>query len=221
MSATLSDQDNITEPLDTESLCRVLLPFPGKYIWQDNTAQPVSDAVDMLQNLICDQEREPGLCVLELGSGCGIISLMLSIRNPGWKVLGLEIQPRLWQIARFNASLVQSTARFLLQDIRTFSTGQKYDLIVANPPWQKAGTGILSPNAARNQSRHELTCTMEDVLSCIQDCLAEAGRAWIIYPRGRDGDMQKALAKTELDIKANFFVPEPQRYVIYLLQRKM
>ena len=176
----------------------VALPYPGKSIRQNGQAQGVSLASALLVETALQADLDPKLRVLDMGCGCGIVSIMCALARPNWQIYGIDIQEDLISLARENARACAVEADFETQDLR-LHRGQ-YDLILSNPPWQKVGTGMLSPLAAKNLSRVELTCTMPDVLQALQRCMAKGAKAILIYPHKRQKELESLLCKTSLDI---------------------
>lgn len=123
--------------------------------------------------------------VLELGSGSGLISILLALAHPDWIISGMEIQKELHDISVQNAMALKLPIRFIHADLRTCQTEAAYDLIYANPPWQKLGQGILSPNPAKAICRSEVTCTMHDVFAFASFHLRAGGQAVLLYPSSR------------------------------------
>jgi tRNA1Val (adenine37-N6)-methyltransferase len=128
------------------------------------------------------------------------VAIMLALQCPTCQVEGLEIQPQLQELAESNAKLSGVAVSFHQGDLRTYQSPQPYDLIVSNPPWQKEGSGRLSPSQAKNISRFEISATMEDVLACVRRNLAPKGDALLLYPEQRVDDLRKLAPKTFLDI---------------------
>jgi len=176
------------------------LPIAGYHIYQDRSAQGVSQAAVALQEAALQLFPETLLRVLELGSGCGIVCIMLALRRPAWKISGIEIQPHLAKLARGNASLCALDIFFRQDDIRTFEAKEKFGLILSNPPWLKAGSGIPSKDPAREISRRELLCTLEDIAECVQRNLSPEGSALLLYPSVRLPELNTAVEKSLLDI---------------------
>ncbi len=172
----------------------------GHHIWQDASAQPVSHASFALQQAALERFDHHPLRVLDLGSGCGIVAIMLALGRPSWRVEGLEVQTGLHSLAQSNAALCGVELLFRAGDLRCFSSDTPYGLIVSNPPWLPAGSGKPSASAVRNASRFELLCCLDDILACVERNLDSTGSALLLYPRSRNGALRAAAGKTLLDI---------------------
>lgn len=196
------------------------LPFHGISILQDAASQAVSFAADALQKQALALFDEHPRRVLELGSGCGIVSLMLALQRPLWDITGIEIQPHLHELSLQNTMRCNISTEFLLADLKLYADAASFDLIIANPPWMKAGSGMPSPDAARNISRVEIQCTVSDVCSCISRNLGAVGQALIIYPAHRDQDVREVADKSLLDIIGTFVPAETNKYIIYRMMKR-
>jgi tRNA1(Val) A37 N6-methylase TrmN6 len=192
----------------------------GHYIWQDVNSQPVSQASDTLQKAALEFAGEQCPRVLELGSGNGIVSIMLALQRPHWKIDAIEIQPGLHALAVKNAALCNVRVNFMPFDLRDYDSGQKYDLIVSNPPWQKHGTGRQSNYPSRNISRHEISCAVPDVLNCAKRNLHPAGALILIYPGNREGEIRSQAENSLLDIISVSPAAELKEQKIFYIRHK-
>ena len=195
------------------------MPFPGKFIYQYSDAQGVSSDAALLQETAIKRFPVDQLDVLELGAGCGIISIMLALQKPTWQITGLEIQESLVELSRENAQLCGVDISFHHQDLREYQE-DGYDLIVANPPWMPLGSGLPSPNAMRRISRQEETCTMRDVMQTLQRCLKPGGNALLLYPISRIEDVRIEALQSSLDIIAELSFPESPKIMIFHLSQR-
>ena len=124
--------------------------------------------------------------VIDLGSGTGVIPLLMDARNGGGSYLGLEIDPRMAEMASRSARLngVEGRVRFVEGDLKNASESLGkgiFDVVTANPPYRKAGTGKLSPDPMKAASRHELFCTLEDVVREAAALLRDGGHFYMIH----------------------------------------
>jgi len=127
--------------------------------------------------------------VVDLGAGCGIVGLLLAGRWPGCRVTLVEIQPPLAELARSNASRnrLDHRAQVHCADLRRphqWGAGSP-SLIVSNPPFFKAGSGRASASREVGLARHEITCTLEELLSACNQVLAPGGQVALIHIAAR------------------------------------
>ncbi len=124
--------------------------------------------------------------LLELGCGCGIISLLLS-QKPFRHLTSLEIQPSLADLARRNVILnhLEEKITVIEADLRTYSPGRKFDVIFANPPYFKLATGWVSPMTEKAIARHEIMVDAPSLLSKTSELLKPDGRCYFIYRANR------------------------------------
>lgn len=145
--------------------------------------------------------------LLELGAGNGIISLLLS-RKPFRRIVCLEIQPGLADLARRNIVLnhLESKVSVLEQDLRTYRSGEKYDIVFSNPPYIKKKGGRLSPSGEKSIAKHEIKCDIFDIMRVAGKALERDGRACVIYPAKRKADFDRALEETGLKVESLRYV---------------
>jgi len=128
--------------------------------------------------------------IVDLGTGCGVIPLILAHRNLGRRILGLEIQPELVELAKRNVEVNGFVGKVevhqedfcnLPADFRPAS----FDLVISNPPYRRLRSGRLNPEGQRAIARHELKSSLEDVMRVASSLLCHGGRLSIIYPATR------------------------------------
>ena len=135
--------------------------------------------------------------ILDLGTGSGLIALMLAQRSaPDCQIYGVELDPAAAQQARENAahSPWQSRVQIIEQDVAQFcqQTELKFDLIVANPPY--FAQGVDCRDGQRNQARYTTTQTHADWLNWAENCLSEKGKISFILPFDAAKNLQKNTA---------------------------
>lgn len=124
--------------------------------------------------------RRGELCA-DFGTGCGTIPLLWAARGKPGKVWGVELQE---EGARLAAESVQANGLsgqviILHKDIREIKgilPNQALDLIACNPPYQAAGTGLVSGSSARRAARHGETLTLEQLAAAARHALRYGGR---------------------------------------------
>ena len=136
--------------------------------------------------------------ILDIGTGTGVIALMLAQRQPLAQIDAIEINFLAFSQATQNALISPWSDRVKIKHsaIQQFIKQpfiQPYDLIVSNPPYFKTGT--ISKNQTRNNVRHTTTLSHEDLLNAVQYLLALNGRFCVILPHQEGIDFE-ALALT-------------------------
>ncbi len=134
--------------------------------------------------------------VADLGCGSGILPLLLKARDKGGRFTAVEIQPEQAQLARRNMALnnLSEEVEVMEADLRNASAylGKNcYDAVVTNPPYFKSGSGLVNPSSAKAVARHEIFCTLEDVLRESAALLKENGSLFLVFRCWR---MAEALA---------------------------
>jgi len=141
--------------------------------------------------------------LLEIGTGSGVISLLLSIK-PFQHITALEIQDSLADLARRNVRLngLTSRIRIVQADVRDFSSKEKFDVVFSNPPYIGRKAGHLSTSREKSIAKHELKCTLFDIMQRTAELMKEEGRAYFVYPAKRRMDFMRALEESGLRLRA-------------------
>ena len=148
------------------------------------------DAVLLAQHAM----PNPDDTVLDLGTGCGIIPLILAYRHPKIKIFGVEVQKELADIATLNIAENGMEDRIAIhcRDLKRLKhdmTCGPVDLVVTNPPYRKVESGRLNPDQQRAVAKHEIKATLFDVVETARRMLRTSGRFAIIYPAERMADI--------------------------------
>jgi tRNA1(Val) A37 N6-methylase TrmN6 len=144
---------------------------------------------------------------LELGTGSGIISLLLSVK-PFRRITALEIQADLADLARRNVELNGLGGRIEVveADLREYEPGRTFDLIFSNPPYIRKATGFLSASAEKSAAKHELHGAIGEILRKTGEWLGPEGRACFVYPEKRRADFLASAEASGLTARRLRFV---------------
>jgi tRNA1Val (adenine37-N6)-methyltransferase len=147
-----------------------------------------------------------GCRVADLGSGCGIISLLLAYRHQSLKIYGLEIQKELAEIAMSNVENNNMNGRIeiLQADIKTLGVkkmGGPVDLVVCNPPYRKVDSGKRNPDLQKAVARHEIHGVLDDFIQASRRFLQVSGRLFMVYPAQRSMDLICTLRQDGMEPK--------------------
>jgi len=144
--------------------------------------------------------------VLDLGAGCGVISLILSYRYPAVKITALEYQSRLASLISRNIETNKLAGRVTLlqgdmRRIHSLLPPESFDWVVCNPPYGKIHSGRINPADEPALCRHEITAGLDDVIHAISYSLKNRGRAACVYPANRGAVLLAALKNASLEPK--------------------
>jgi len=149
--------------------------------------------------------------VIDLGTGCGILSLLLSQNTKAHSFVGVEIQKELAELANKNVRLnhLEDRVWILQKDFRelkeAFPPGS-FDVVLSNPPYRKYRTGRVNPAMDKAIARHEIKGTLEDLISIASYLLPPKGRCYLIFPALRTVDLLVVLRSQKLEPKRLQFV---------------
>jgi tRNA1Val (adenine37-N6)-methyltransferase len=119
---------------------------------------------------------------LDIGTGTGLLSLMLVQRNGAVMIDAVEIDPMTTEQARENIAASSSGDRVqvIQGDIRQLTFDKKYDLIICNPPF--FNNSLLGDKDARNKARHTLSLSFAELFDALKANLADVGYSSILLP---------------------------------------
>ncbi len=149
--------------------------------------------------------------VLDLGTGTGIIPILLCGKTNLKKVVGIEIQQDVANMAKRSSQLNNLQDRFEVVntniiDLKNIYEKQSFDVIVTNPPYKKENTGITNENKAKLISRHEITANLEDFISISKDLLKDKGEFYMVHRPERLVDILSLMRKYKIEPKILKFV---------------
>lgn len=148
---------------------------------------------------------KPGSAAVDLGTGTGVIALLLAARGAG-RITGLELSPTLADMARRSAAInnLSNQISIINGDLRhlpgVLPAGQ-YPLVVANPPYRPLGQGQISPNDRVAQACHELTASLADVLAAAGYLLQFRGRFAMVHLPQRLTDILAGMRAAGIEPK--------------------
>ena len=149
--------------------------------------------------------------ILDMGTGTGILGILLSAKTQDTKITGVEIQPEVAQMAQRSVQLnhLEERIDIICEDIKELKKiyeTQSFDAIVTNPPYKKKGTGGINENEAKLISRHEITANLEDFISIASYLLKDQGSIYMVHRPERLADIMTNLRKYKLEPKVIKFV---------------
>ncbi|MGM9869798.1 MAG: tRNA1(Val) (adenine(37)-N6)-methyltransferase [Sodaliphilus sp.] len=144
---------------------------------------------------VCGAER-----VLDVGTGCGLIAIMVAQRNPHALIKGIDIDEGAVEEARYNAEQSPWANRISIQltDFNEFHSDEKFDLVVSNPPYFK--NALHAPEPARNQARHMTGLSIEQLIMKSAELLSEYGRLCLVTPTELESEIMALCGERRLFI---------------------
>lgn len=132
--------------------------------------------------------------VADLGTGCGVVLLVMAYRKLGRDFTGLEIQSGLATLAKRNVEANGLSERITIEHLDFRESADRFlpgsfDLIVSNPPYRRLDSGRINLHAQRAKARHELLGSVADVFAAGGHLLPHGGRLAVIYPSTRLGSL--------------------------------
>ena len=141
--------------------------------------------------------------VIDLGTGCGVIPLVLAAQHQTARFVGVESNPDMAALAVENVCSNSMNARIeIISDdvltIRSCFPVSSFDLVVSNPPFRSPGTGKISPHKGRDSARHETTAGLVDFLMSAKYLVKPGGRICFIYHPSRLAEFVSRAAELKL-----------------------
>ena len=143
---------------------------------------------------------------IDLGTGTGIIPILLEAKYEGEHYTGLEIQKEMAEMAARSVALnqLEEKVSIVLGDIkeagRLFGLAN-FDVVTSNPPYMNDAHGLKNPDLPKAIARHEVLCTLEDVVREAAGLLKPGGRFYMVHRPHRLIEIITALTKYKLEPK--------------------
>ncbi len=148
--------------------------------------------------------------VCDIGTGCGIISLLLLCREKAAEITALEIQPAYADLAARNAAGNGFSHRMqvVCDDVRRYaqSSVQQFDLVLANPPYMRSDSGYMCDIDAKTAARHEIHGTIDEFCRAAARMVRYGGYFAVVYRPDRLTDLLCALRDAGMEPKRMTFV---------------
>lgn len=151
------------------------------------------------------QIKKNGL-VVDLGTGTGIIPLLISGKSSAKKIYGVEVQEEVADMARRSVALngLEERIEIVHQNLKTifeYLPKGLADVVISNPPYMPAGGALVNPGSYKAISRHEVLCTLEDVMKTAAGLLKEKGGFYMVHRPSRLVDMIELGRRYKLEPK--------------------
>lgn len=144
--------------------------------------------------------------VLDLGTGTGIIPILLCGKTDLKKVIGVEVQEKVAEMAKRSIKLNNLENRFEvinenILNLNKIYKKQTFDVVVTNPPYKKKNSGIINENKEKLISRHEIEADLADFIKVSKDLLKDKGEFYMVHRPERLVDILSIMRKEKLEPK--------------------
>ena len=149
--------------------------------------------------------------ILDLGTGTGIIPILLSGKVNIKKAVGIEIQENVADMAKRSVELnnLQNKIEIICSNILNLNNNffiekgleNKFDVIITNPPYKKKGEGVINEKEEKLISRHEITADLEDFIKVSSNLLKDKGEFYIVHRPERLVDILDLMRKYKIEPK--------------------
>lgn len=149
---------------------------------------------------------KPGETAIDLGTGTGIIPILLEAKTQGEHFTGLEIQPESADMAKRSVAYNQLEHKINIEigNIKDASTqfgASSFHVVTTNPPYMTGQHGLTNPNEAKAIARHEILCTLEDVIRESARLLKPNGRFYMVHRPFRLAEIMSLMHQYGLEPK--------------------
>lgn len=144
--------------------------------------------------------------VLDLGTGTGIIPILLAGKTRGEHFTGLEISPVSADMARRSVALNDLEQRITIMQGDIKNAGElfapaSFDTVTSNPPYMIGQHGLVNPDIEKAAARHEILCTLEDVVRAAAKLVKPGGRFYMVHRPFRLAEIIRTLSEYRLEPK--------------------
>lgn len=160
-----------------------------------------TDAV-LLSNFAAPKQKDK---LVDLGTGCGIIPLLMLRENKPKEAIGVDISEE--AIALLNKTIKElniSNFKAINSDLNDLKGKVEFGchtLITCNPPYKANGAGLKNPDAVEMVARHEVACTLEDIISVSSKLLQTSGRLCMCHRPERLSELMSLMSKYKIEPK--------------------
>lgn len=154
---------------------------------------------------------KPNSTILDFGTGTGILGLLLIAKTKIKKVVGIEVQDEIADMARRSIKLNNLEEKFEvintnIKELDKFLKREVYDAIITNPPYKKINSGLVNENKIKLISRHEIEANLSDFIKESFKFLKDKGTLYMVHRAERLADIFYEMRKNKIEPKRIRFV---------------
>jgi tRNA1(Val) A37 N6-methylase TrmN6 len=149
--------------------------------------------------------------VIDLGTGSGVLPLILAERTQAKSITGVEIQPEMADMASRSVKMnkLGRKIKIIEADLKKLAEqfkAESFDVVLSNPPYIPMGAGKLNPQKDKAIARHEVAVQLDDVVTSAKYLVKEKGAFYLVYPAARFVDLVVSMRNHNLEPKEVQFV---------------
>lgn len=176
-----------------------------------------SDSV-ILANFI--KLKKNDVCA-EIGTGCGVIPILLSAKTEFYKVYAFELQDEMARLAEKNVLFNDLEDKIVVvsDDVRNFRqhfNAESFDVVFSNPPYMRGDTG-RNTSSIRDKARHDESLPIGDLCKTAYSMLKFGGRFFVVYSASRSAELIYTLMENNLEPKKMFFTENGKGKIVLVV----
>ena len=180
-------------------------------IQQDKAAMKVTTDGCLFGAWVAKQISEQTITavkIIDIGTGTGILSLMIAQKNPDCSIDAVEIDNNAYEQANENiiSSPWKENIRVVQADIKSFEPGKKYDTIFCNPPFYE--NELKAEDEKRNVAHHDGGLSFNELFAIIKQRLTPEGHFYLLLPYKRNEEIRNLFLEHQLELSQLIFVKQ-------------
>lgn len=197
------------------------LQLGGLKIIQDKTKYCFTSDSAILANFVSAKKSDK---VCEIGTGTGVISILLTHKQNPEKIYAFEVQKETAELAKRNVdlNLLNDKIEIInspIQDFEKYVKRESFDVVVSNPPYRKVSQkSLISLREEEAISKHEVKLNLDELVLCAKNLLKFGGKFFLVYDATRTAELIYKLKQNNLEPKIMFFTsPSPTKNPVLVL----
>jgi tRNA1Val (adenine37-N6)-methyltransferase len=189
-------------------------------IHQDKTAMKVTTDACLFGAWVAEKNIPVPAAILDIGTGTGLLSLMLAQKLPDARITAIEIEQNAVEQAQSNAGSTPwyNQINIIHADAKEHAFDKKFDIIISNPPFYEKE--LKGPDAGKNKAHHDESLMIPDLLRLIKKNLADDGKFFILMPFKRYEELRTLLTEQELNIDEIVLVRQSKSHDFFRIMLK-
>jgi tRNA1Val (adenine37-N6)-methyltransferase len=190
--------------------------FKQFIIHQEQCAMKVTTDACLFGSIVSKNIRDKGqLKILDIGTGTGLLALMLAQNNTHITIDAVEVDPAACNQAASNVALSpwRNNINIIAADVRSFQLQSAYDIIITNPPFYE--NELKGNNEKKNTAHHSQLLTLPALLEVIKNNLSSNGQFFILLPYKRHVEFKKLIMNSGLHIKQITGIKQTTRHTYF------